>query len=187
MLKTIAFVALGIGVLVAATLVYAATKPDAFRVERAISINAPAEKLFPLINDLRVQSSWSPFEKDPDMKRVHSGAAQGEGAVYEWDGNREVGAGRIAITRSTPSKVTLALDMSRPFMAHNIVEFTLEPQGAATRVIWSMHGPQPYLAKLMSTFIDCDKMVGGSFEQGLARLKALAEERAALATGSPVR
>jgi hypothetical protein len=159
----------------AAILIYAAVKPDSFGVQRATAINAPAEKIFPLINDLHAHTSWSPFEKDPNMKRTHSGAPQGKGAVYEWDGNRNVGSGRLAIADSTPSNITMILDMFRPFKAHNTVNFLIEPQGSATRVTWAMRGQQPYMAKLMSTFINCDKMVGGQFEEGLAKLKALAE------------
>ena len=109
------------------------------------------------------------------MKRVHSGPAQGKGAVYEWDGNREVGAGRIAITDSTPSKVTLDLEMLRPFAARNVVEFTLETRGQGTLVTWAMRGTQPFMVKLMSTFINCEKMVCSQFDQGLAKLKTLAE------------
>jgi hypothetical protein len=181
MIKIIAIaVAVLLVVGVAGVLAYAATKPDTFRVQRAIAIQAPAEAIFPFINDLRAQSSWSPFEKDPAMKRTHSGAAQGPGATYEWDGNREVGAGRIAITDATvPTRVLLALDMTRPMAAHNQVEFTLHPQGGTTNVTWTMHGEQPYMAKVMSTFIDCDKMVGGMFEDGLAKLKALVETQVA--------
>jgi hypothetical protein len=39
-----------------------------------------------------------------------------------------------------------------------------------------MSGPQPYMAKVMSLLIDCEKMVGPQFETGLANLKALTEE-----------
>ena len=114
------------------------------------------------------------------MKRVHSGAPAGKGAIYEWDGNRDVGAGRIAITDSVPSsRVSLKLDMLRPFAAHNMVDFVLEPNGAGTtattKVTWAMQGRQPFMAKLVSLFINCDKMVGGEFEQGLAKLKTLVE------------
>ncbi len=158
-----------------AVLIYAATKPDSFGVQRATAINAPPEKIFPLINDLHAHTTWSPFEKDPNMKRTHSGAPQGTGAVYEWEGDRKVGSGRIAIADSTPSNITMILDMFKPFKAHNTVNFMLEPQGTATRVTWAMRGKQPYMAKLMSTFINCDKMVGSQFEEGLAKLKALAE------------
>jgi uncharacterized protein YndB with AHSA1/START domain len=169
-----------IAVAFAAVLAYAATKPDTFMVRRSTSIAAPPEKIFPMIDDLRAQSAWSPFEKDPDMKRTHSGAPRGKGAVYEWDGNRQVGAGRIAITDSvSPSKVVLLLDMSRPFKAHNTVEFTLDRIGAGTNVTWAMQGRQPYMAKVMGLFVDCDKMCGGLFEEGLAKLKALAESEPA--------
>ena len=173
---TAAIIAVVIAVAVVAVLVYAATKPDKFGVQRAASIGAPPEKIFPLIDDLHAHTSWSPFEKDPNMKRTHSGAARGKGAVYEWEGNRQVGAGRLAIIDSTPSKVTMALDMLKPFEAHNVVEFTLEPQGGSTNVTWAMRGRQPYMAKLMSTFINCDKMVGSQFEEGLVKLKVLAEK-----------
>jgi hypothetical protein len=160
----------------AGILIYAATKPDSFQVQRSTAIGAPPEKIFPLINDLHAHTSWSPFEKDPHMKRTHSGAAQGKGAVYEWDGDRKVGSGRLAIADSTPSNITMILDMFKPFKAHNTVNFMLEPQGDATRVTWAMHGRQPYMAKLMSTFVNCDKMVGGQFEEGLAKMKAIAEK-----------
>jgi hypothetical protein len=173
---TAAIIAVVIAVAVVAVLVYAATKPDKFGVQRAASIGAPPEKIFPLIDDLHAHTSWSPFEKDPNMKRTHSGAARGKGAIYEWEGNRQVGAGRLAIIDSTPSKVTMALDMLKPFEAHNVVEFTLEPKGGSTNVTWAMRGRQPYMAKLMSTFINCDKMVGSQFEEGLGKLKALAEK-----------
>ncbi len=174
---TTTFVAAAIIVAVAAAgvLGFAAIKPDRFEIRRAASINALPDKVFPLINDLHAQTAWSPFEKDPDMKRTHSGALQGRGAVYEWDGNREVGAGRIAIVDSTPSRVRLDLEMSRPFAARNEVEFTLVPSGNATIVTWAMRGQQPFLFKLMSMFMDCEKMVGKQFEEGLASLKALAE------------
>jgi uncharacterized protein YndB with AHSA1/START domain len=165
-----------IAVAVAAVLAYAASKPDTFMVRRSASIAAPPEKIFPMIDDLRAQSAWSPFEKDPNMKRTHSGAPRGKGAVYAWDGNRQVGAGQIAITESVPSsKVVLLLDMVRPFKAHNTVEFTLDRSGGGTNVTWTMQGRQPYMAKVMGLFVDCDKMCGGLFEEGLAKLKALAE------------
>jgi uncharacterized protein YndB with AHSA1/START domain len=175
MLKKIALVVV---VLVAALLAFAATKPDSFRVQRAASIKAPPEKIFPLINDLKSWSAWSPWEKlDPAMKRTHSGAASGKGAVYEWDGNKEVGAGRMEIVEaSPPSAVRIKLDFLKPFEAHNFAEFTLEPKGDGTSVTWAMYGPNTYVAKLMSVLFSMDSMVGKSFETGLANLKAATEK-----------
>jgi uncharacterized protein YndB with AHSA1/START domain len=176
MLEIVAIVAAVVGIAVAAVLLIAATKPDTFSIRRTATIKAPAEKIFPLIDNLRAQSAWSPFEKDPAMKRTHSGAPTGKGAVYEWDGNRQVGRGRIEIVESKPaSSILLKLDMFTPFEAHNMVEFTLTPNGSGTAVTWAMQGRQPYMAKVFSTIVNCDRMVGGQFEEGLAKLKALAE------------
>lgn len=178
MLKAFAVIAGVVAILVLGVLVYAATKPDTFRIERALDIKAPPEKIFSIIVDLRRSVEWSPYEKkDPDMKRTYSGAAIGKGAIYEWDGDKNVGAGRIEIADvSPPNKVTLKLDMVRPFMASNIVEYTMQPNGEASRVTWAMHGPNPYLAKVMQLFFDVDKMVGKDFEEGLASLRAVAEK-----------
>jgi uncharacterized protein YndB with AHSA1/START domain len=170
-------VAIGVVVLVVAILAFAATKPDTFRVQRATSIKAPPEKIFALINDLHRWRTWSPYEKkDPAMKRRLSGATDGKGAVYEWEGNKDVGKGRMEITETSPaSKVALKLDFVKPFKAHNIVEFTLEPDGDATHVTWAMHGPSPYAAKVVGVFINMDSMIGKDFEAGLANLKTATE------------
>ena len=175
-MSIVAIVAIIIAVAIVAVLAYAATRPDAFQIQRTASIKAPPERIFPLIVDLHAHTTWSPFEKDPNMKRTHSGAPRGKGAVYEWEGNNQVGSGRLAITDSTPSKITMALDMFKPFKAHNTVEFSLQPNEGWTNVTWQMHGRQPFMAKLMSMFIDCDKMVGKQFEEGLGKMKALAEK-----------
>lgn len=171
-------IAIGVIVLLVGLLVFAATKPDTFRVQRATSIKAPPEKIFALINDFHSWRSWSPYEKlDPAMKRTYSGAAKGKGTVYEWDGNRNVGKGRVEITdTSPPSKVTIKLDMVKPFEAHNTVEFRLEGKGDSTNVTWAMDGQNAYIAKVMHVFFSMDSMVGGQFEEGLANLKTIAEK-----------
>ncbi len=174
MLKIIAIVVV---VLVAVLLIYAATKPDTFRVQRATRINAPPEKIFPLLNDFHSYGSWSPYEKlDPAMKRTYSGAANGKGAVYEWESSGKAGVGRMEITESSPpSRVTINLDFVKPFKAHNIVELTLDAQDGSTNVTWAMHGPLPYIAKVIHLFINMDSTVGKDFETGLANLKTVAE------------
>jgi uncharacterized protein YndB with AHSA1/START domain len=175
MLKTIAII---IVVLIGALLAFAATQPDTFSLERATTIKAPPEKIFPLINDFHKWTAWSPWEKkDPAMKRTYSGPAAGKGAVYAWEGNKDVGQGSMQITdTSPPSKITVKLDFVKPFEAHNIADFTLAPKGDSTEVTWNMHGPSPFLAKVMHVFMSMDRMVGKDFEQGLANLKAAAEK-----------
>ncbi len=163
-------------VLVAAFLGFVATRPNTFRVQRATSIKAPPEKIFPLINDLHGFNTWNPFAKmDPDMKLSYSGAASGKGAAYAWE-SRKMGVGSMEIVDTAPpSKVVLKLDFVKPFEGHNVVEFTLQPKGDATNVTWAMHGPMAFVPKLMNVFVSTDKMVGGQFEAGLADMKAAAE------------
>ena len=171
-------IAIAVVVLVAALLVFAATRPDTFRVERTATIKATPEKIFPFLNDFRKGEAWSPYEKkDPTMKRTYSGAASGKGSVYEFEGNREVGTGRLEIIDSVPpSKVMISLDMRRPFEGHNIIEYTLEPSGDSTNFTWAIHGPVSYPGKVMSIFVSMDKMIGKDFEAGIANLKAVAEK-----------
>ena len=175
MLKTIAIVA---AVFVAGVLAYAATRPNAFRVARSVSIAAPPEKIFPLINDLHAFNRWNPFLKmDPATKLTYSGPDSGKGAAHEWDGNSQVGKGRVEITDSSPSsQILMKLDLEKPMEAHNRVAFTFEPKGNATEVTWAMNGEHSFIGKVMGLCFNMDKMVGGSFEEGLADLKAQAEK-----------
>ena len=164
-------------VLVAALLIYAATKPDTLRLQRSTPINAPPEKIFPFISDFHQWLVSSPWEKlDPELKRSFSGALEGEGARYEWDGNSNVGTGGMEILEAAPSTVRLKLDFLKPFEAHNFAEFTLEPHGGATNVTRTIYGPQPFMAKVMNVFGMTECMVGPQFETGLANLKTVAEK-----------
>ena len=164
--------------LVAGLLGYAATKPDKFRVQRSATMKAPPEKIFPLINDFHKWGSWSPWEKlDLEMKKTHSGAASGRGAIYEWEGNKKVGQGRMEITEeSPPSKVAIKLDFIKPFQANNKAEFALDRQGNSTNVTWTMDGSQPFMFKVMGVFMNLDNMIGKDFEAGLASMKGIAEK-----------
>lgn len=162
-----------------AILAIAATKPGSFTVQRSADVDAAPDAIFALVNDFRQWREWSPYEaKDPELKRTLSGADAGQGSVYEWSGNNNVGTGRMEITDATaPNKVVIKLDFMKPFEAHNIAEFTMEPQGATSRVTWAMRGPAPFITKVMQTVMNFDKMIGKDFEQGLANLKAIAERK----------
>jgi len=165
-------------VLIALVLAYATTRPDTFAVQRSATIKAPPDKIYALINDFHRWGEWSPWEKlDPSMKRTFSGTPAGVGTVYEWNGNDKVGAGRMEITGSAPSsKVDIKLDFIKPFEGHNVTEFALAPQGDSTQVNWNMHGPAPFITKLMGVFVSMDSMIGKDFETGLANMKAAAEK-----------
>ncbi len=175
MLKTLALIVIAV---IIVALLYAATRPDTFRVERSIRINATPEKIAPLVYDFHQWEKWSPWEKiDPALTRTYSGAASGKGAIYAWVGNKDVGQGRMEVVEAaSPAKVLIKLDFLAPFEAHNLVEFTLVPEGNATVVTQAMYGPSPFVSKVMGLVFSMDKMVGGKYEEGLRSLKALAEK-----------
>jgi hypothetical protein len=178
MFEIIAVIAVVLAIAIAAVLILAATKPNTLRVQRATSIKAPADRIFPMINDFRQWRTWSPYEnKDPAMNRTYEGTENGKGAVYAWDGNNNVGSGRMEILEAAvPSKITIKLDFFKPFEGHNTAEFTMLPQGDVTNLTWTMSGPAVFMSKLMQVFMNLDHMIGRDFEVGLANLKKLAEK-----------
>lgn len=176
-------------VVIVSVAVFAASKPDDFRYERSIEINAPATRIFPLINNLRANRVWSPWEKmDPAMKRTYSGEFAGKGAKYAWDGNEKIGAGSMEITESVaPTKVVSRLEFTRPMAAVNTTEFTLDEKNGKTTVTWAMYGRNNFIGKLVSVFMDCEKMVTEQFDAGLAEMKKSVENQAALPPGWAVK
>lgn len=163
-------------VLIVAVLVVAALKPNTFHLERSITIKAPPEKIFPMINDFHNWSAWEPQDKGAAIQRNYSGAASGVGAMSDWQGTGSAGQGRMQITESVPnSKVSVAVDFVKPFRAHNINTFTLEPAGDSMKVTWNFQGTNVFVLKLMSIFMSMDRIMGDHFETGLQNLKAVAE------------
>ena len=178
MSEILAIVAIILVIAIVVVLILASTKPDSFRIRRSLPIKAAPETLFALINDFHRWGTWSPWEtKDSSMKRTFSGAPSGTGAVYAWDGNKNVGSGRMEILDSAAaSKIVIKLDFFKPFEGHNTAEFTLLPQADATTVEWVMYGPAPFMSKVMQVFMSFDAMIGKDFEQGLANLKKATEQ-----------
>ena len=178
MFEVIVIIAVILAIAIAVVLILAATKPSTLRVQRSVSIKASAETIYPLINDFRQWRSWSPYEnKDPAMKRTYSGAERGKGAVYAWDGDKNVGSGRMEILEvASPQKIVIKLDFFTPFEGHNTAEFTMLPQGDGTHVTWLMHGPARFLTRLIQVFMNLDHMIGKDFEAGLANLKTITEK-----------
>jgi uncharacterized protein YndB with AHSA1/START domain len=164
-------------ILIAGVLILAATKSDSIHIQRSIEIDAPPEKIFALINDFHNWSRWAPQDReDSTLKRTYSGSASGEGAVSDWIGSGNAGKGRMSITKSVPpTNISVMVNWVKPFAAHNLNEFTLEPQGATTKVKWTMQGTNVYMMKLMSIFTNMDRFMGKHFETGLTNLKAAAE------------
>src|ERR1700748_697791 len=168
MLEIIAIIAVILAIAIAIVLILASTKPASFAIQRSAVMQSPAEAVFPLINDFHQWTKWSPWEnRDPALKRTYSGAESGKGAVYAWDGNKNVGSGRMEILDATsPSKIVIKLDFVKPFEGHNTAEFTFAPERGAsvTNITWVMHGPSSFMSRVMQVFMNLDKMIGRDFE-----------------------
>ncbi len=177
-MQIVAVIAAIIVVAIAIVLIVAAGKPNVFRLARSAQIKAPPEAITLYVVDFQKWTGWSPWEGVPgdELQRTYSGAKSGVGAVYDWQG-KKTGVGRMEMIEVEPRRVGIKLHFFKPFEAHNVAEFTFEPtaEPGVTAVVWSMHGPANLRTKVMHTLMNMDKMVGPSFEQGLAKLKGLAE------------
>jgi hypothetical protein len=150
-------------------------RPDAFRVERSVHVDAPPGRIEPLIGDLRRFNTWNPFAAGKPMRLDYSGPERGTGAVCDFSGPRGAGRGRLAVIGMEPGKITMRLTMSAPIRCENTIAFVLAPGVQGTGVTWSMAGRSPFIVKLMGLLFDTDCMVGRDLERGLAALKEQAE------------
>ena len=158
-------------------LLLVSVQPSDFRVTRSATIPAPQSAVFPHVNDLHNWHAWSPWAKmDPNAKTTFEGPSSGVGAVMRWtSANDQVGEGSMTITESRPdSLVGFRLDFIKPFAGSNSAEFTFKPEGTQSVVTWSMSGKKNFIMKAFGLFVNCDKMIGGTFEQGLDNLKSVA-------------
>lgn len=164
-------------VLIAVFLVMVMLQPAHYQIERSATINAPAPVVFAQVNDFHKWNAWSPWANlDPNMKTTFEGQASGVGAMYSWTGNSDVGEGKMTIIDSRPGElVRIQLEFIKPFAASNTTDFVFTPQGNQTNVKWTMAGNNNFIGKAFSVFVNMDKMVGGDFEKGLAKLKGVSE------------
>jgi len=172
---------LGLAVVIIAFLVVAAMRPSSFRIERSATIAAPAPEIFARVDDLHAFQEWSPWAKlDPNCQTSFDGPPAGKGAAYSWSGNSKVGQGRMTVVESRPSDlIRMKLEFLKPFPGTNSVEFAFKPEADRTLVTWTMTGQYAFIPKAIGMIINMDQMIGKSFDEGLANLKTLSEQRPA--------
>ena len=163
--------------LIAAFVVYIAVQSDEYRVERTVTMAAPAEKVFKNVNDLQKWEAWSPWAKiDPDAKLTFEGPDAGKGSAMTWDGDDDVGAGTVTIVESDPDRaVNLKVTFTRPFEGGTNSDFRFVSKGDQTEVAWAMHGTHGFVAKVFNVVFDGLGMMGKDIDKGLAQLKAVVE------------
>lgn len=163
---------LGLVAVIAIILVVASFQSDDMSVTRSATIHSPPDAVFKVVNDFRQWDAWSPWSKlDPQMKKTLEGPPEGVGAVYKWSGNNEVGEGSTKLIESKPNEmIGMKLEFVRPFAGSADVKFTFDPEGEATKVTWNMQSKKPFIGKVMGLFMDCEKMCGDQFSEGLDNL-----------------
>ena len=173
-------VLLVLAVLLGIFLIVVAMQPAEYSVSRTATIAAPQAAIFPHVNEPKKWEAWNPWGKiDPAMKLTYDGPTSGVGASYSWEGNNEVGAGKMTITESKPAElVHFHMDFFKPMAGTAEADFTFKPEGDKTSVTWSMSGKNNFISKAFCMFMNMDKMIGGSFEKGLADLKNVVETEA---------
>lgn len=169
------FAALSILLIIIAVVVE--MQPDAFYVERSMTISTAPEVVFTKINDLHSWPTWSPWVKlDPKMQTAYEGSPAGVGAISGWNGNDEVGEGRSTILESRPNEfIKIKLDFLRPMEATNMTEFRFSNRDGVTTVKWNMSGKNNFIGKAVGLVMNYEKMVGDQFEEGLTNLKKISE------------
>jgi hypothetical protein len=171
-------IVLGLVVVVALVIGYAAMQPADYVVTRSTTIKAPAEKIFPYLNNSKLAEQWGPWsEVDPNAKMAYSGPDEGVGSKASWDSSGQLGTGSATIVDSRPNeRVRIELAYSKPMVMNQISDYIVEPKGEETTVTWRVEGKNSLPGRVMCLFMNMDKMVGGMFEKGLSNLKALVEK-----------
>ena len=169
-------IGIGLLVLLAVLLLFIATRPAKFRIERSAQLSASSAAVFALLNDFHQWGKRSPWEKlDPTMKKTFSGSESGTGAEYAWSGNSKAGEGRMTMLDSKPNlQLSIKLEFKKPFPATNLTTFKLEPASGGTTVHWIVEGENGFAGKAFGLLMNMDKMLGASFEEGLANLNQAA-------------
>lgn len=169
----------GLLITVVLFLAFVSTRQGQFYYERSGIVKATPDEIFPYISNLKLGEKWSPYEKiDPNMKKTFSGPEAGVGSVMEFDGNSNAGSGKLEILKLIPNEsVEIKLTMTKPFAAENIVQYRLVPDVTGTKFIWSMGGDGGFMGKLINVFIDCEKMVGDQFSEGIVNLQNIFEKK----------
>jgi hypothetical protein len=171
-----------LAVAITGLLIFTATRPAEYRIERSTTVHAPADAIFATVSDLKGFTEFSPWEKlDPAMKKTFSPSTSGVGATYAWQGNKDVGSGKMTVTEhNPPSRVRHKLEFITPFAMVAESGFDVVPASAGdAKVTWSMAGNNNFISKFFGLFMDMDKTVGKDFDEGLANLKRVVEAKAA--------
>jgi len=172
-----------IGSLVVIVGVLSLLAPNDFKVERTVSINAPASLVYSNISFFEKHQNWSPWnEKDPDLKYWIDGEDGKVGAIYNWEGDENVGVGEQELTALKENEsVEMKIRFMTPYEVENDAWFNIvKGEESSLNVSWGIAGSMgfPMDIMMMVGIMDMDAQVGPDFEKGLINLKSICESEA---------
>ncbi|MEO6710713.1 MAG: SRPBCC family protein [Planctomycetota bacterium] len=150
-----------------------------YECSRSVVIQAPPEKIFPLIGDLKAWPAWEPFSKDnPGMAITLAEKTTGVGARQSWSGPGD--SGHLTFTECDP-KTGIAYDLvfvngKNESLARSWIHMNPRSEGS-TEVVWGINGEMnmPVIGGYFAKF--SDRMMGPMFEEGLGKLKVVSEQK----------
>ncbi len=174
------FFLISVGILTVLVFVLSLAFPSTALLERSGAIEAPADKVYAYLTDLKTWKEWNPwhpeFNPQSGVTVQYSPVTSGEGAMFVWPvpGSKE--PGRVKITEVVPGK-SVTYIMTHPDMKHVTAHFDLKPtaDSLGTAILWRFEahvGMTPWW-KLRGFMMD--RMFGSTMEDGLNHLKKLAE------------
>jgi effector-binding domain-containing protein len=177
-LKIILYIVIALVVIVFGLSFIAPTK---MHVERTIVIKAPKEVIFKNVKMFSNNKKWSPWEeKDSNIKTSIEGTDGSVGAMYKWVGNKDVGEGEQTIRKIDENRsVETDLHFIKPWESHAVAYTNLDDTSDGVKVSWGFNGEMSRPFNIMGLFMNMDRSIGGEYEKGLAKLKALSEKEAA--------
>jgi hypothetical protein len=158
-----------IAVAVLAPLIYLACLDGSFRVRRSLEVEAPIERAFATVVDLKSWPQWSPWLlHEPAAELIFSDDCQHEGGYYSWAG-KAVGAGKMTHLEIRPARsIHQQIEFLRPFKSITRVDWEFEKLGDKTLVSWETSGKMPFLFRFKAK--NMEPMIGRDHELGLALL-----------------
>lgn len=178
-MKLLKNVFIGILVLVLAYFVWMLTLPAEYSITRSLTIDSQAKFPFELVNDHRLRPLWSPWDqRDPNMQRTYNQVPTGEGALYKWKGNDDVGTGSLKILFSKPfDSLHLKLSFIEPFESESDIYWHFQSIGKnQTKATWTITGSVPFAMRWLT--LNMEEQLAPDLENGLALMKQVAEKRA---------
>ncbi|MGE4312833.1 MAG: SRPBCC family protein [Pseudobdellovibrionaceae bacterium] len=152
-------------------------KPDQFHYERSRVIHAAPEAIFPLLNAPKEAEKWSPWlEMDPACQMTYSGPDSGMGVTASWVGKKSGEGRQTIVSVLEPNEIITELEFFKPMKGVSAVVYTLTPVEGGTHMSWAMSGPNSLAGKIISVFMNCEKMCGDAFEKGMENIARLVEK-----------